>query len=199
MVVTELIRSITNIIIFSIIPILYYFFTKRKHSSFFTCFGLYKPIIKSKKTFIICIILFLAFFSVSSLLIDNITSDTAQFTAQQLEDKGFTALIPAIIFSFLRTGFAEELFFRGFLGKCFSRFLGFTIGNIIQAVIFGPLHGVMFISQFGFIKAFIVFSFTALVGLSLGYIDERLSHGSILPSWLLHGLANMYSSLNVMF
>lgn len=199
MIIKEFVESVINATIFSIIPIICWFITEKKRNSFLSWIGIYKPIIKHKKIFILCFIIFLIFFTLGSLIIDNIIPDTAQLTAQKFKGKGINALIPAIIFSFFKTGFTEELFFRGFLGKRLSKLFGFVIGNIIQAAIFGYLHGAMLLSQFGFIKAFIVFLFTSLIGWSCGYIDEKLANGSIIPSWILHGIANMSSSLIDMF
>ncbi|SFU75609.1 CAAX protease self-immunity [Clostridium sp. DSM 8431] len=198
-IIQEVVEAVINIVVFSIIPIICWFVTEKKRKSFLFWIGIYKPIIKHKKIFILCFISFLIFFTLGSLFIDDIIPDTVQLTAQKFKGKGINALMPAIIFSFLKTGLPEELFFRGFLGKRLSKLFGFVIANIIQAAIFGYLHGAMLLSQFGFIKAFIVFLFTSLIGWSCGYIDEKLANGSIIPSWILHGIANMSSSLIDMF
>lgn len=194
MIAKEFLESIFNVTIFSIIPLICWFIAG-KEKTFLTWTGIYKPLIKHKKIFILCFISFLVFFTLGSLVIDKIIPDTVQLTAQKFKGKGINALIPAFIFSFIKTGFPEELFFRGFLGKRFGNLFGFSIGNIIQASIFGYLHGGMLLSQFGLIKSFMVFTFTALIGWSCGYIDEKLANGSIIPSWILHGIANMSSSL----
>ncbi len=106
------------------------------------------------------------------------------------------AAIPAIlIYAILNTALSEEILFRGFLLKRISNKIGFTVGNIIQATLFGLLHGVMFYSAVGIVKALIVIVFTGGIGWCMGYTNEKTAGGSILPSWCIHALANVFSGI----
>lgn len=49
------------------------------------------------------------------------------------------------------------------------------------------------------VNAIIITLFTALIGWVMGYLNEKLAAGSIIPSWILHGFSNLFSSLLMMF
>ena len=58
--------------------------------------------------------------------------------------KGFAAFPVVLAYGFIRTGLSEEIVFRGFLFKRFGEKFGFITGNIIQAILFGMMHGIPF-------------------------------------------------------
>lgn len=192
------INSVIQIILFSLIPFIWWFLKNRKQVSFFQWIGIKRPIIINRQkyiiTFLIIIILYLSLaFIIPKLLGDSDTA-TSKFAGQ-----GMKAILPALIYSFLQTGLSEEIFFRGFLTKVFSSKFGFKLGNSIQAIIFGLIHGFMFISDIGYFKAIIIVLITSTIGLLMGWINEKQSDGSIIPSWLLHGIANLISAIVAMF
>ncbi|WP_430112552.1 CPBP family intramembrane glutamic endopeptidase [Paenibacillus sp. B1-33] len=104
-----------------------------------------------------------------------------------------------MLYAFIQTGLSEEILFRGFIGKRLNSAFGFATGNTVQAFLFGCLHGVMFFSRTRVINAVIITLFTALIGWFMGYINEKLAGGSIIPSWMMHGLANSFSAMTMMF
>ena len=108
---------------------------------------------------------------------------------------GLKAIPSILIYAILSTALPEEIFFRGFLLKRVSNRFGFAAGNIVQALVFGLLHGVMFFSSVGVIKAIVITLFTGLVGWLMGYVNERIADGSILPSLIIHSLANILTGL----
>lgn len=197
-IINLIIGSVVQIILFSVIPFIWWFIKKRKELSFFNWIGLKKPVIHNRKkyilSFIFTIILFLSLFFLGPLLIESSDIATSQFTGQ-----GITALIPALIYSFLQTGFSEEIFFRGFLTKTLSNKLGFKVGNSIQGILFGLMHGIMVISVIGMFRTIVVIFITGAMGLLMGWINEKQSEGSIISSWLLHGVGNFISSIIAMF
>ena len=85
----------------------------------------------------------------------------------------------------------EEVFFRGLLGRTLIRVWGFTVGNGVQALAFGLLHGLMFGPMLGWGVAVGLTLFAGAMGWLFGYLNERLAGGSILPSWGLHALSNI--------
>lgn len=95
----------------------------------------------------------------------------------------------------INTGLSEEIFFRGFLGKRLCSKFGFTTGNLIQGLLFGLLHGAMLFIVITPFKALIITIITGFGGWLLGYIAEKASGGSIIPSWLIHGIGNLILSM----
>ncbi|OAB25524.1 hypothetical protein PMSD_27610 [Paenibacillus macquariensis subsp. defensor] len=77
--------------------------------------------------------------------------------------------------------------------------LGFHVGNVVQGLLFGLMHGILFISAAGILGAFIIIVITGIGGWLMGWINEKQSEGSMISSWLLHGCANTLASIIVMF
>ena len=83
--------------------------------------------------------------------------------------------------------------------KRLSNKFGFKVGNLIQSILFGIIHGIMFFQLVGGVKAVLIILFTGAVGYAMGVINEKKSNGSILPSWSIHAMSNIFSSLISMF
>ena len=112
---------------------------------------------------------------------------------------GVSGLGLILIYAIVQTGLSEELLFRGFLLKRLSGRWGFGIGNTIQALLFGLLHGVVLFNTIPVILVIAIIAFSATAGGIMGYINDKLGNGSILPSWFIHSLMNISSSLVVAF
>ena len=137
MLVSKIISSIIEIILISSLP------SAKKKENFFSWIGL-KKIENTKTTLINTIIISLVFMTVSILtlyLIKDIETATYEF-----KGLGISALLPALIYAIFNTSLPEEIFFRGFLLKRLSNKFGFRVANVIQSIIFGLLHGIMFFS-----------------------------------------------------
>ena len=109
-----------------------------------------------------------------------------------------TTFIALILKSLIQTSLTEEILFRGFVAKRLINWLGFTTGNLLQAILFGAVHLLIFAGQeFSLALAVGVVFFPGLAGWIFGYLNERVGNGSILPGWLMHGLTNLiaYSAL----
>jgi CAAX amino terminal protease family. len=194
-IINLLVSSILQIILFSIIPFIWWLIYGRNECEFFKWLGINKPILINKTKYIISFILVIIFSSMIAIFIvpkfvDKSTMATAQFLG-----KGGSSLIPALIYSFLQTAFSEEIFFRGFLTKRLIYKFGFKVGNVVQGGIFGTLHGILFISKMGLFSTIIIILFTGALGWLMGWINEKQSNGSIISSWLLHGCFNTISSI----
>ena len=72
---------------------------------------------------------------------------------------------------------------------------GFAAGNLIQSILFGLMHGVMFCNAAGPVKAVLITLFTGSIGWLMGFINEKKAGGSILPGWCIHALANIFSGV----
>ena len=198
MLVSKIISSIIEIILISFLPFIWWLISAKKKESFFNWIGLKKIDNKNKKsTLINTIVISLVFMTVSILtlyLIKDIETATSEF-----KGLGISALLPALIYAIFNTSLPEEIFFRGFLLKRLSNKFGFRIANLIQSIIFGLLHGIMFFSLVGVVKAIIIILFTGIVAYAMGYVNEKKSNGSILPSWFIHALSNIFASIIAMF
>ena len=200
--IEELIPAVRTIAIYLSITIAWWYLTGRK-KKFLKWIGLKKMPGNYNK-----ILLWTAvFFGISIIsqlfIVPNILPEGITI-AQQYAGIGLSALIPALFFG-ITTGFGEELFFRGLIGKRFCNRYGFKKGNIIQALFFGLWHGIGFpimiifftVSEqanISYLRIFIIFISStilgALGGWILGYVTEKTAKGSIIPAILIHGGGN---------
>lgn len=190
--IQSIINSIIEIIIFSVIPFIWWLVTARKDTSFFKWIGLKKPE-GGKKTTLWTIGAAVAFMLVSLLVmyaVSGVETATSEFA-----DKGFAALPAILVYAAFNTGLPEEIVFRGFLLKRFASRFGDHAGNIMQSVLFGLVHGGLFISSVGVPKALLITLFTGGIGWLMGYINEKKAGGSIIPSWCIHTAANIFSGI----
>lgn len=198
MLVSKIISSIIEIILISFLPFIWWLISAKKKESFFNWIGLKKIDNKNKKsTLINTIVISLVFMTISILtlyLIKDIETATSEF-----KGLGISALLPALIYAIFNTSLPEEIFFRGFLLKRLSNKFGFRIANVIQSIIFGLLHGIMFFSLVGVVKSIIIILFTGIVAYAMGYVNEKKANGSILPGWFIHALSNIFASIIAMF
>lgn len=197
--INEIISSAIQIIAFSFIPFIFFLLRKDKSVSFFKFIGLYKPTGKSIIYVIATSLLFLIA-GIGLIFIDESIKE-ALFSVNSVTGKlramGFSAttMLTLLVIALLKTSFAEEIFFRGFLARQFINKFGFTNGNILQATIFGLIHLLLF---WGLTKATVlpltlIFLFTTTAGWTIGYIKEKFANGSIIPGWAAHGLGNTLS------
>jgi membrane protease YdiL (CAAX protease family) len=198
-IVNSLISAFLQIILFLIIPFIWWSITARKEASFRRWLGLKKPNIQNRKRYVSIFIGVIILFSIVTFAIVPMLVDSNDMATSEFAGKGMAAFLPAIIYSFLQTGFSEEIFFRGFLGKRLIHKFGFISGNLVQGLLFGLMHGAMFIGTVGAVKAIIISVLTAFIGWSMGYINEKESDGSIISSWIVHGIANIMVSFVAMF
>ncbi len=87
-----------------------------------------------------------------------------------------TSLILSGFYTIIVAPITEELFFRGFVMKSFSR-VSQRFGILISAAFFGLSHGN--IAQF---------ALAFLLGIFMGFVDVK--HNSLIPSMLIHFMTN---------
>ena len=193
-----LLSSILQIVFIGIMPFIWWLVTKRKQESFLSWIGL-KKIKKEKLKKIICrtLIVIISFLLLSIYMI-FITKDISTATSQ-FDGLGLSGLMSAIIYSFVQTSFTEEIFSRGFILKRTKNKFGFAIANIIQSMLFALLHCAMFFALTNIFNVILITLFTGFIALAMGYINEKESDGSIHPSWCIHGVANLFSSIVALF
>ena len=192
--VQTLINSFIQILLFSLIPFIWWLITARKKMNFFKWIGL-KKISGSKenKTWLWtagAIVAFLVLSVFMLMSVKGMETATSDFAGLKL------AAVPAVlVYAILKTALPEEIVFRGFLLKRISNKFGFTAGNLIQSILFGLMHGVFFFSSAGIVKAVLITLFTGSIGWLMGYINEKKADGSIVPGWIIHAAANIFSGL----
>lgn len=194
-----LISAIIQVILFLILPFIWWLTREKNKVNFLKYLGVKKPIVKNKRNYIITFLFTVFVLSFSAFIIVPLFIDSSNMATSQFKGKGISALFPVLIYAFIQTGLSEELFFRGFLTKRFIKKFGFNIGNSVQALLFGLMHGIMFRELSGILGAVIVTLITAMAGWLMGVINEKQSEGSIISSWLLHGCANTLASFMAMF
>lgn len=196
----EILQSVVQLFIISLIPFIVWIFRKDKSISFFKSLGLYKPQISNPKKLVLSSGLVIILFLVSGVSITgSITSRDVELANSQFIGTGVSQIIPILFYAFLKTGLTEEILFRGFLGKKAIAKFGFTVGNSIQSIIFGLIHGIPILLVLGVGYALVLFAFTFIVAWTMGVINEKYAGGSIVPSWIIHGIVNTISSLLMAF
>lgn len=121
--------------------------------------------------------------------------DPSKTAAADFSGKGIGALPAILAYAILGTALPEEIFFRGFLLKRLQGKLGFLGANLVQSLLFGLIHALMFIQLIGFLKAVLIFAFISLIAYVFGAINEKKAGGSILPSFFIHAFTNTAAGL----
>ncbi len=194
--VSKIVSSIIQIIIFALIPYIWWLVTARKQQKFAKWIGL-KKIEGGKKTLTAIIIVSVVFLFSGILTlyaIRNVETATSEFTGL-----GVAAIPAIVVYAIFNTAFPEELLFRGFLLKRLANKFGFNIANLTQALLFGLLHGVMFFTLVGVLKTTLIIVVTGTIAWFMGYINEKNSNGSIIPSWIIHAISNLFAGICAAF
>ena len=192
MFISELMGALLQLALFALLPFLVWVFSARKKEGFFQWIGIKKVSTTGNRrqtvlTSIIASVLYIALtIAVSSRYAEGVTT-----AGQGFAGRGFSAFPAVLIYSFIRTGLSEELLFRGFVLKRVSARFGFITGNTVQAVLFGLMHGIPFgIAAHNVLVTLLLTLLPGGFGWFLGWLNEKKSGGSILPSWILHGTMN---------
>ena len=194
--INKIINSLLEIILFSLLPFLFWYFSARKQESFKEWIGLKK--IKGAKKTALAIIIVTTFYLLVSLILLNSLKNIENATTE-FQGLGFAALPAIFIYAVFNTSLPEEILFRGFILKRLANKLGFTKANFIQGILFGLLHGVMFFPLVGNLKSILIILMTGFIALAMGYINEKLSGGSIIPSWIIHAISNLIAGIYIAF
>ena len=193
---SKIVSSILQIIIFAIVPFLWWFVTARKQQKFVQWIGLKKPEL-DKRTVTTIIITTLAFLFLGVLTLYTVKG--VETATSEFAEVGLKAIPAIVIYAAFNTALPEELLFRGFLLKRIASKQGFYVANLIQSLLFGLLHGVIFISLVGVMKALLIIGLTGAIAWFMGYVNEKNSNGSIIPSWIIHTVSNLFSGICAAF
>ena len=179
----ELAGAVIQVLLFALIPFIFWYATAHKKESFFTWIGLKRPVCgNSLKAILLSIAATLIYISALSqcikILPEGITTAGSQFAGQ-----GFAGLTSVFFYAFLRTALSEEIFFRGFILKIIQNRFGFMTG-----IPFGLVT--KNVAAF-----FLLTLIPGLFGWYQGWLNEKECRGSIIPSWLLHGCINLLTAI----
>jgi len=201
----EIISTIFQVLVFTLIPFIFFLFRKNKATTFFKYIGLYKPTTKSLLYVILAALIFLIA-GIGLTFIDDsfkqaVLSPNSVTGKLRLMGLNTTSVTILLIIALFKTSFAEEILFRGFIAKRLINKLRFKAGNILQATIFGLLHLLLFwlLTKTTFIPLTFIFIFSSFAGWTIGYIKEKFANGSIIPGWIAHGLGNTLSYFIIAF
>ena len=195
----KLFQSFVQIIVFSLLPFIWWLIINRRKDNFFQWIG-FKKIISVKNNIQIYLLMIIGviIFSVNGVFILYIMRDIPLATSE-FSGLGFNGLPAAIIYAVFNTSLPEEILFRGFILKRLMNKIGHFVGNIIQSILFGCLHIILLINIIDVIKLIIILLFTSSIAFYIGYINEKRANGSIIPGWIMHGIANILSSVIALF
>lgn len=113
---------------------------------------------------------------------------------------GVTAgtIVVLVVGAVFKTAFAEELFFRGLIGKRLYAGMGFWPGNLVQALLFGAVHlPLLLLPDAPRPTVLLMIGFVTVIALVSGWLNERRAGGSILPGFALHGAGNLTTYLGL--
>lgn len=208
LIASSITTTIVNLIVFSLIPVIWWFFRHRKETGFFRWVGFYRPELKSKWwVLLVFAVLYYFFYNWDfTQLVDPKTLEyiegSAAVSANAFAGIGAAAILPALIENFIANGVAEEILYRGFLCKRLCNKIGVVKGIVLQAVLFGLMHNALYVLaglDVGLWYHTLMFVFTGTAALLLGWLNEKIFNGSIIPSILLHGAGNFIASMLVAF
>ena len=190
MFLNQLINAIIQIILFAIVPFLWWLITARKKENFFSWIGLKKPAYEGKGNGIVLIIVSFIFIFVLGQIAIYFRGEL-EAADSAYKGMGATAIPSIALYAYGQTGFSEELLFRGFLLKRLSNKFGFWPANIVTSAIFGAIHLTMVWGHVNIVSGTLIVVYPMVVAVILGWINEKKFKGSIIPSWLIHGTVNL--------
>lgn len=190
MFINELINAIIQVLIFSIVPVIWWLITARKKENFFKWIGLKLPKTDNKLELILWI--------VGTFIVLEVLGRLAIYFRGDLEaaesvytGMGAKAIPTYVTYAVIQTAMSEEILFRGFLLKRFCNQFGFKVGSTITALIFGMAHLFIVWGKCNVFVLVLVVAYPMVAAFCFAWINEKKANGSILPSWLLHGALNI--------
>lgn len=204
MVLNELISAILQVLFFTSIPFLVYLLRKKTSKGFLNYIGIKKSTGRANLLALLLTVLLAG--PLLALILTNeafreIMTDPFSVTGKiRALGPGFAAYTIILIAAVFKTALSEEILFRGFIAKRLIAITNFRTGNIIQAVIFGIIHTLLFLRITDNIYfLLIIFLIPALGAYLKTYINEKHANGSIIPGWIAHATANLITYSIILF
>ena len=186
---SSVISAFVQLGLFLVIPFAWWAFTARRSVGFASWIGLRRPTWDGRRARLgVAILAWVVIGAASTALLHSLSGDVP---AARFVGRGLGGVVPVLLFAIVQTSLAEEIFFRGFLGKRVIARWGFAPGNAAQAIVFGILHVAMFASFADPIRLLAIGILKGASGWIAGWLKEEGAGGSILPGWVLHASANL--------
>ena len=184
-----MVSAVVQAVLFLLLPFAWWMATARRRLGFFAWLGWKRPVV-TRRTVLAATMAgaFLLFLVPALVIVPRVASSAA---TSQFHGLGWAGLPAVIAYALLQTAFAEESLFRGFLLKRVAGRFGFWPANTIQAVVFALLHAVPFGIAVNAGWGAAIGLLTGAIGALMGYLNERLAGGSLIPGWTLHASANL--------
>lgn len=186
--ISEVINSIIQVILFSLIPFIWWLITARRKESFFSWIGLKKPSKSFKSLLPYILVIFIVCEALGLLLYNGLLR--TDWNTSQFAGAGAAGIPCALIYSYIQTAFSEEILFRGFIQKRLQHVMDFKIAAVIQGILFGAIHVVLSLNYITFAQGVVLLLYPMITAILMAFINEKKADGSILPSWLIHGTLN---------
>lgn len=203
---TETISTLIQVLVFSFLPFLVFVLKYKKASGFLAYIGLLKSNKKANLLGVLGCLLITG--PILILVLTNpdfkeIMTDPNSITGK-IRHIGFgtSAIVSVLLIALFKTALAEEILFRGFIAKRLIGLTNFQLGNILQAILFGIIHTLAFMSiSSNVLFLILIFLFPTIGAYYMTFINEKLANGSIIPGWITHALANIlsYSIIGFLF
>lgn len=193
----QITQAILQLILFSLLPLLTYSISRRRLKGFLSYIGLKAERITNWKNVIAGFLLSFVILFLGMIIMNSAGAygDSADLRIQEIGSAGF--IFSLLIHSFIRTGLSEEILFRGFIAKRLIPRIGFLYGNLIQAVLFGMPH-FLFLDGVSWHIGILQVVRSAIAGFIFCYVNEKEAGGSLLPSWIFHGVINAVNSIVIL-
>ncbi len=194
----EITSVILQLLLFASIPFLGYFLKFKKAKGFLNYIGIKKSNNRTNAIallagLVLSILFMIIVFINEEFMTIFLNPESVTGKIKLIDNKtlaAFTILMVAIF----KTALAEEILFRGFIAKRLIFITNFYTGNIIQSLIFGAIHVLLFITiTQNLIVHLIIFLFTSVIAYISAYLNEKKANGSIVPGIIIHSTSNIIS------
>ncbi len=183
------VSALVQVVLFLAVPFIWWLVSARTREGFLRWLGWTRPRVARPGALVsLMIALYLLYLVPGVVLVSRIDAEAA---TDRFSGGGWAGLIAVALWALVQTSFTEESLFRGFLLARLSPVVGFHCANAVQAILFSLLHAAALLAVAGAAWVVLIVVFTAAVGWSMGFLNERLAGGSIVPGWLLHAAANL--------
>ena len=183
-------QTVFNAVLFIVLTLIFYKIKDKTVKDVWKKSGIVKPPkgcwIRSLKIVSLAYVFTIAVYVVLKLVNGGMSSELL------VEEKSTCSpLILALMILMVgfRSGFPEELFFRGAIGNSFISKYGITKGNLLQSLIFTLPHMLTFIRLPG-LESVLLLCNAYVMGLAFGYITYK-EKGCTIPAMIWHGIINI--------
>jgi CAAX protease family protein len=196
MLLSAALSALVNLVIFAGLPFLAYWAYERRRRRSFDEIAQRAGLHLGDGRYFVCSLVF-AVAAVAVLMawpppLDTLLREGSPQRSFQGLGLSATAIVMALLYGVIKTGFTEELLFRGLIAGSLSRRLSPASANLGQALVFLLPHLLLLRTMPELVRLLPVVFAGALF---LGWV--RIKSGSISGPWLVHASLNVGTCLSV--